>query len=268
MHRLISRGFVTAALAVIPVSAALALPAGLLADPRNPSMPARGVSVYRLSDHPDANSAPPGYGLRLDGLFNGMAGAGTFATTTFSFDTFGDVTLTVNQVGSNYNISIAGTVFGGVDTGVGYGFGAGSYTLAFDYTVNVDPMGTGWFVSSPSDGANNGTLTAGAGIAGIAAGTVFNFYESNSMANPFKFLQDDHRLSTAAGGSANYPQAGQDLWVGRGWMTFNPDGSPMSGAGGTGFQDWLFTGTIVPLPTPVSLAGAGLLGLVGMRRRR
>ncbi len=268
MQHSVSRLVRAAALAAVPATAAFAASTGAMTDPHSPSMTPRGATVYRLSNHPDGALADPGYGLRLDGLFNGIAGGGTFAPTTFSFDTFGDVTLTVNQVGSDLNISIAGTVYGGVDNGTGHGFGAGSYSLAFDYTVNVDPMGTGVFVSAPSNGVNRGSLTAGAGITGIAAGTVFDFYESNSMANPFKFLQDEHRLTIATGGSINHPQAGQDLWVGRGWMTFNSDGSPMSGAGGTGFQDWLFTGQIVPLASPLSLAGAGLLCVGRLRRRR
>lgn len=221
------------------------------------------TQAFLLQDHPDGNANPPPYGLRLDGLFNGYAGAGNNAVTTFSFNTFDDTKLRVTTTGPNIDIRIKGTVYGGVDNGAVVGFGAGSYDLVYDITVNVAAMGTGWFVSSPSNGANKGTLTAHAGIGGVTAGTVFSFYESNSMGNPFKFLQDEHRLTLLEGGAANYPEAGQGYWVGRGWNTTNSNGAP---TGNT--QDWLFIGSAVPLPTGAGLAMAGALGVFFPRRRR
>ncbi len=223
-----------------------------------------GTQRFLLQDHPDGVNLPPPYGLRMDGLFNAYAGGGANAATTFSFNNFDDVILTVNSNGSSITINIAGTVYGGVDNGAAYGFGEGSYDLNFDMTMNVSAMGSGWVVSSPSNGVNQGTLTAGAGIAGVAAGTVFNIYESNSMMNPFKFLQDDHRLNLLNGGAANYPEAGQGLWVGRGWNTSFQNGNP---SGPT--QDWLFTGSrIVPLPTGAGLACAAALCVFAPRTRR
>ncbi len=219
---------------------------------------------FLLQDHPDGNQNPPPYGLRMDGLFNGYVGGGANAATTFSFNTFDDVILTVTTSGSSISINIAGTVYGGVDTGVGYGFGEGSYDVNFNMTMNVAAMGSGWLVSSPSNGVNQGTLTANAGITGVAAGTVFNIYESNSMGNPFKFLQDDHRLTLLNGGSSNYPEAGQGLWVGRGWNTTFANGNTNGLT-----QDWLFTGSrIVPLPTGAGLAWAGALCVFAPRGRR
>jgi len=209
-----------------------------------------GTSKFDLSDHPDGNANPPGYGLRLDGLFGGRAGA-SGGVTTFSFDPF-NVSLLVNDDDpSMISINIVGTVYGGEDTGAGYGFGEGAYDLDFTYNFNVAPDGTGWKVA-PANAGNNGTLTS-LGNADVAAGETFSFFDFADTS--FLFLQDDHRL----GGHA---EAGQGFWVGRGWVTMDPDGETRRGT-----KDYLFLGKSVPAPLGAGFGAAGVLAL-GVRRRR
>lgn len=214
--------------------------------------------VFELHDHPDGNANPPPYGLRLDGVFGAYGQSGT---TSFSFDTAAGVFLTVTDNGGDIEINIAGTVYGGRDTGGGYGFGAGAYALDFTYAYEVEEDGAGWRVS-PQNVNNRGALTAGAGITGIAEGTEFGFFEMANTGNPFRFVQDDHRLQSPSDDAI----IALDPWVGRGWLQLD------SGYGGT--HDWLFYGVevtneipTVPLPTTAGLGLAGL-GLVGSRRRR
>ncbi|MGD9692425.1 MAG: hypothetical protein AB7G17_13390 [Phycisphaerales bacterium] len=220
------------------------------------ALPAHAVSMqFILSDHPDGDQNPPPYGLRMDNLFSSASGV-----TTFSFDHHADTILTVDDSGGPLTINIHGTVYGGVASGANSGYGLGSFTLDFTFSLNVSPSGTGWIVGPGSTGVNGGTLTALAGNADITAGTIFNLYENTSPAQTFLFLQDDHRLS-------GHPQAGQNYWVGRGWNTTNSNGSP---TGDT--MDFLFLGQFVPpppvpLPTTAGLASAALLAL-GARRRR
>lgn len=209
-------------------------------------------TFFALSDHPDGNANPPAYGLRLDGLFDGEAGAAG-GTTTFSFNTFGNTVMEVISDMGSLTINITGTVYGGEDTGGSYGFGEGAYELAMSYTVGVNADGTGYVVAA-SNAANAGSLTA---LSGDVAGTV---YQLRDFATPsFRFLQDEHRLG-------GYAEAGQDFWVGRGWLADeNGDRSTT--------RDFLFLGEeisappLVPLPAPVAMGLAGL-GLLGSTRRR
>ena len=211
------------------------------------------IEIYQLYDHPDGVVNPPPYGVRFDDIFASISGPG--GVTTFSMDTIGDSTLTViDDGGGDYRIQVAGTLYGGVDTGSGYGFGEGLYDLFFEYQANVAPSGTGWVVN-PSSALNTGTLTS-QGNADVAAGTVFDFFDKGlqSTGDSFLFLQDDHRLD-------GHPQDGQGYWVGRGW--FDADWwSP----GPNSLADFLFYGELIPTPSAMSLLGVA--GLVAMRRRR
>lgn len=214
---------------------------------------AGSVTRYRLFDHPDGAQNPPPYGIRLDGLFDGTS------TTTFSFDTAEGVIMTVidnSDMGGGITINIAGVVYGGIDIGSEADpnhAGTGSYALDFTYSLNVVAEGTGYVVNPPAVG-NGGTLNA-LNINGEEANFQFNIFEELGTGNPFKFLQDEHRLT-------GFPEAGQDFWVGRGWLSF-ANGQPTAGT-----QDFLFLATMIPLPTPWAMAGVGMLGLAASRRRR
>ncbi len=216
------------------------------------------VTQFYLGDHPSALENPPPYGLRLDGLFDGLTGA-TGGVTTFSFGNSlsgagGSPVMTVTDDGvGNVTIDIDGMVFGGEDDGSDYGFGEGWYQLDFSYTMNVSASGTGWVVSPEDPDNNKGTLTAKAGNADIAEGTVFGFFgdKQNDAGFSFKFLQDDHRL----GGTA---EEGQGFWVGRGWLQLEQDDSET--------KDFLFIGKLVPTPVAALLGLPMLIGLGVMRR--
>ena len=217
--------------------------------------------VYQLFNHPDGNAQPPQYGLRLDDLFGGGN------TVHFSFDPAdgASVFLTVTDSGGSITIDIQGTVFGGHDTGTAYSSSdSGLWDINFSYTFNVSVISAGWEVS-PQNELNAGSITAldnGGGLGGLwDSGDSFDFFEQTGTGNPFIFAPDDHRLLTLTGGSMNYPEAG-DFLVGRGWLTYNSDGS---GVGDT--QDWLFIGQLIPLPPGVWMAGIGLIGVVTLRRR-
>lgn len=225
------------------------------------SQPAGAADItLTLGNHPDANQNPPPYGLRLDDLFLQAVTAGSVTNavggvTSFSFDPAdgANMVLTTTTVGPNVEINIAGTAFGGVDTGVTYGFGAGLYDIDFTYRVNVTEVAgpDGGFTVSPNSAMNNGTITAQAGITDVAAGTTWTLYDQSD--NSFQLLADGHRLGS-------FPAIlAQDPFVGRGWVTFNADGSNTSGT-----QDWLF----IPEPSCLALMCIGGIGFLSRQRRR
>ncbi|MCC6283728.1 MAG: hypothetical protein IT439_00290 [Phycisphaerales bacterium] len=210
------------------------------------------VTTFTLSDHPDGNANPPGYGLRFDGLFTGRAGA-TGGTTTFSIDA-GHARLRViddTGTGGGLTIRIWGTVYGGEDTGSGYGYGEGFYDIDMTYVMNVAASGTGWIVTG-ADAGNAGSIVS-QGNGDVGAGEAFHFTDKgDGSGRTFLFLQDEHRLG-------GYPQAGQGYWVGRGWHMSSDGLNHLT-------RDWLFLGTLVP--TPGALGLLGLAGLAAARRRR
>ena len=222
--------------AVVAAAAGLAAPAG-------------AQIVFTLQDHPDAMQAPPSYGLRLDNLFTAIGGPLGF--TTFSFDHFGNTTLTVTP-GPSPTITIAGTVYGGLDEGSEYAFGEGAYALQFTYSTGVSPSGTGW--TAAESPANSGSLTALGDNNGVPSGTVFPLTDKNDplTALSFLMLQDGHRLTP------EQIQGLGDPWVGRGWLM-------TQGTTGGGTTDWLFVA--VPAPGTALAWGAAVM-MAGPRRRR
>ncbi|MEQ8318019.1 MAG: hypothetical protein RIE77_00945 [Phycisphaerales bacterium] len=201
-----------------------------------------------LGDHPDGHARPPGYGLRLDNMFEGFGAGGT---TTFSFEENGArVVMKILDTTGDGNadaINISGKVYGGQDSGSGYAFGEGMFRLDFTLAMGVNTESNGW--TAESFASNSGVMTAMAGNGDLLEGTTFNFYQqSDAMAKDFAILTDQHRFPGFAG------------HVGRGWVTFNSDGSNSRGT-----QDFLFI--TIPLPGSAGLAMAGL-GLVAVRRRR
>ncbi len=210
------------------------------------------VKQFKLLDHPDGGENPPPYGLRFDNLFTTVGGSG--GVTVFSMNHFNDTILTVTDFGGSMKINIKGTLYGGVKSGPGLGFGEGAYALDFTYNMNVSANGTGWKVD-PNHPSNKGSLTS-LGNAQVAIGTVMEFSDKDGNENhSFQFLQDDHRLG-------NYPAfANKGYWVGRGWF--------MNAQMTAGTHDFLFLGVeLIPLPSPVGLASAGLFALAAVRRRR
>ena len=220
------------------------------------------VTTFRLGDHPAGSAAEPFYGLRLDNLFDVAPDAGTGAiapganggVTSFSFsesrpdDT--NVKLTVTDstsMGGEITLNIAGRAYGGEDDGSDYGFGEGFYNIDFTYGFNVLEGDGGWMID-PQSASNTGTITA-EGNGDVKSGTTWTFYEQVITSNPFLFVPDGHRLS-----------GNSSAFVGRGWVTYNEDGSNFRGV-----QDWLFV--VVPTPS-AALAAIPMLGMIGLRRRR
>jgi hypothetical protein len=196
------------------------------------------IGQYQLSDHPAGGENPPPYGLRLDGIL----GAGT---QTLSIDFHNDTVLTVSDNGGNLEINITGTLYGGEVDGMGGYVSAASYDAVFNYVVNVTDEGNGWAVNG-FDASNGGTLT------NQDTNAVTEVYGMNDAGGlVLAFLADGHRLT------------GDDTtWVGRGWITDQPDGTDPH----AGFRDWLFKGELIPAPSSFALLGLG--GLVASRRRR
>jgi MYXO-CTERM domain-containing protein len=209
------------------------------------------ILSFDLSDHPDGNQNPPPYGLRYDGIFGSFGGA-VGGVASFSFNaaqtdvTKTNMTLAIDTTAGS--ITISGDVYGGEDAGSVYGFGEGWYTIAYTYSANVLQVANGWKVTA-FDGANSGTISS-QGNADVGSGWSQTFYDQSTPS--FLFLQDDHRL-------AGTGLEGTGLWVGRGWVTSNSNGSNTSAT-----QDWLFTG----VPTPGVGGLFGLAGLGMIRRRR
>lgn len=237
------------------LGAAVAIGAGLVGAVTLPSSAGTvTTTTFRLFDHPDGNINPPPYGLRYDNLFQAVGGP--TGATSFSFQENGAymrLIVTEDQMAGTTTLRLVGKVYGGKDDGATVGFGEGLYSLDFTYRVNVAASGTGWEVTG-ADAMNNGSLVSD-GNADVAAGMTFGFSDKgDGKGKSFYFLQDEHRLS-------GHPQFGQGFWVGRGWHM------PNDGRGSAGTQDFLFIGTLIPLPTAGFLGCAGLLGLALARRR-
>jgi len=177
------------------------------------------VRNFRLLDHPDGAARPPIYGLRLDNLFQGESGANG-GITTFSFETGrSSVYLKVDR--TNTTITIRGLMYGGEDSGTGYGYGENHYRINYLYNTGLTSVPNGWI---SGDVGNQGFIKQGN-----------NFQrELYAKALPngeaFLFKQDGHRLSDS------------NIWVGRGWQTYESD----HGSGDSGTHDFLFVGEPVP----------------------
>lgn len=207
-----------------------AIAAAAIAAPASASI----IAEFALSDHTGGNVSPPVYGMRLDGFLGGITG--------FSFGQFNNTTLVVDDDLGNLRITISGTVWGGEIANHAYTNPA-AYDVEFVWVDGVVATADGWRVEGNSLN-NKGTLIPMSGL-GTEVLTI-----TDNFNNSFIFEADGDRLPND-----------DTTWVGRGWITTNPDGSSTGGA-----QDWLFIGE--PIPTPASgammLAGA----LLTFRRKR
>ncbi len=199
----------------------------------NRSLQLGSAIVFRVKDHPDGEIAPPPYALRFDGLFAGRGGA-TGGKATFSAETNGaELYCFVDPVGGF--IRFAGTVYGGEDTGTGYGYGAGLYRVDMTYNYAFGIVGNGFVATD--DGAN-GNENHGR-LIGLTSpqtqGARFEMYDFGMGAESFLLLQDGHRLNPGE----------EDTWVGRGWLTKKADHTAISGT-----HDWLFVAEKVETSCP------------------
>ncbi len=118
------------------------------------------VKYFRLKDHPDGAINPPPYGLRFDNLF-GNAGGSPGAKTTFSVE-YGSAAMWAMVDTDTGIIRMFGTMYGGEDTGTGYGFGEGHYRADFVYNTNVAAVSNGYVVTSSGSGIlqNHGRIVS------------------------------------------------------------------------------------------------------------
>lgn len=217
------------------ISAALVTPATAgLVDP----------GTYRLHNHPDGTGAPPGYGLRLDELFDVTTGHDVF---TFDFDAPG-AAMWLDYDGST--IHIYGTAFGGHDVGSTYGAQSSWVEIDFTYMFGVQSVpgdNDVWVVGD--DFANTGTLTW------LETGEEIDLYDySGSFGYAFRLGNEDDD-----DGHRGFP--GISGW---GWLNHHEPGPDNHIA----HSDWLFTAQLIPLPPAAVLGATGLIGLLGLRRRR
>lgn len=198
------------------------------------------VAEYALHDHPNGSVSDPTYGLRIDGMLG--------AVTTFSFDVFNDMRLVVTEDNGTLNINISGIMWGGVDNGTDW-VDPQAYAVDFTYVVNVATEANGWIVNGVDNTENSGSIIAlDENLDPMDGESLVTMVDADD--NAFFFLADGHRIDND-----------DSSWVGRGWIrTESTDYQP------EGFQDWLFTATEVPTPGTVALAGVA--GFVGLRRRR
>ncbi len=169
---------------------------------------------YRLRNHPASEEAPPGYGLRLDELFDVTSGLDIF---TFDFDApESDVRLTFDGV----SLRIFGTAIGGRDTGAGYDPDWTSLIdIDFTYDLAVPAAPDDDLIVLTPSGTNTGTVTW------LETGDTFALADK-AIAPGFTFRfgdEDDDQ------GHLGFP--GVSGW---GWLT-------VDGVDAAGAQDWLFT---------------------------
>jgi hypothetical protein len=198
--------------------------------------------TYALSNHPDAILADPGYGLRLDELFDLTDGRDRF---TFDFDH------ALSAMFMDYDgdsIRIYGTAFGGLDIGDIHD-PANSSEVSIDFTYNnvVGVPGDDDIWVLEPDTPNTGTITW------LETGEVIDLFDkANDDGWTFRFGDEDDDLG----------HRGFDGLSGWGWLEHHEPGF-----GNDGQMDWIFTGELVPGPGALALLGLGIL-VPGRRRRQ
>ncbi|MFN0137798.1 MAG: PEP-CTERM sorting domain-containing protein [Phycisphaerae bacterium] len=198
--------------------------------------------VYDLANHPDGNSQPPQYGLRLDELVNVTGNHDIF---TFDFDAVGsNVDMTYDDV--NGIIRIYGTSLGGRDTGGAYANDVhlGFYQIDFTYNVGVQPVAGDDDVHVVANQQNFGTITAPNNV-------VYLLEDKSDGTDSFRLGDENNDL-----GHRGHPGISGWGWLNHGLTLPAPH---------VAASDWLFTATY-RIPEPSSLALIAL-GAVAMLRR-
>ena len=184
--------------------------------------------VYQLRNHPDGAASSPGYGLRLDEVFDATEGHDIF---TFDFD-HADADMTLTYDGSSINI--AGTAFGGLDIGSTYDpLHSGLVTIDFTYDVVGTATGDDDLLVIPQQIPSSGTIELWTGS------TVDLFDKASADGYSFRLGDED--------GSGHRGFDGISGW---GWLGYEPGGYIAA-------TDWLFT-VEVPGPSALALLAVGM----------
>jgi len=210
------------------------------------------IGTYSMHNHPDGNQAPPLYGLRLDGLRTGN----TNEEYTFDFDhALSNMILTWD--GSK--IIINGQAFGGEDDNItpGGAYVAGTtavWDIYFEYSVGISSVANGGEVDLVvhADNMNFGTLSSSLGS------FTLEDQSDNDTSSGLSFQLGDEN----GAGHRGFNGISGWGWLNHGADCQNKDCTHIYSS------DWLFTVQPVPVPAAVWLFASGLLGLVGVARRR
>jgi len=209
-----------------------------------------GNGTYVLYNHPDGNAAPPPYGLRLDGLFDGNPNT----IVTFDFEADGaKMYMTVDVTPGDKTIStvrIFGTALGGVDVGTTH-YDPKLYNIDFTYVKVEKAVGDDDLISKGK--YSTGTLGS------VLPGTVYNLGSAQGD-NSFAF-----RLGDESSDAGHRGHAGVSGW---GWINHVEAPGDPANAAHLYDSDWLFVAKPVPTPTAFAGGAVALLGLMAIRRRR
>jgi|GEM_PF-2559595 hypothetical protein len=272
---------------MVPRASALAV-AATIAGILGASVAQAAVTTYQLSNQPNAGSnsgvAPPIWGLRLDGLTTNSADE----LYVFDFSTLGAMFMDYDDVAMT--IHIYGQAIGGVDANTGIcDLGCTDlngnilwdptediWDIDFLYDVGVTQTVNGGFddLNTPgSTHANSGTLSS----------SIYGDYimrdHADSVGVSFYFGDGDDGLNLLGGAGwldwlhldefgnpevdVNGDCDGQNGKVG--WcgsdQNFSTFPTPYT-------ADFFFAANPVPVPSAIWLLGSGLLGLIGVSRRR
>lgn len=207
------------------------------------------ILQYQLHNHPDALVGPPGYGARIDELFNATGGLDHF---TFDFN-HAQSNMRLNYDTTAQTIRIFGQAMGGRDIGTSHANDGylGLYEFSFLYTIGVEPVpgDDDIWCDPPQDGQNSGFIQAPPS----AGGQSFNLIDKGVMMHGYtlRFGNENNDL-----GHRGFPGLS-------GWGWFEIVGAMNPGVK----RDWIFTGELIPEPSTMLMALVGF-GAALLRRPR